>query len=143
MIVAMELDRSIDLRLFSGYLMQTGVRHRISEEGDKQVVRVDTEEDAERIRALYTRFARGEISFEEREVPKPERSNNYPSLTLQMRRAPLTVAIVLINVALFPATFGIDEGHLSGMLRAMTFVDIHQRGAYLQFGQLSDTLSSG
>lgn len=143
MIVALELDRSIDLQMFSGYLAQTGVRHRISEEGDKQVVRVNTEQDAEVVRALYERVARGEIHFERHEPPASARPRQYPMILLQMRRAPLTVLLVLINIACYPVTSGIEQGHVTEMLRLMTLVDFHVKGNAVYFSHLSDTMASG
>lgn len=143
MIIAMELDRNVDLSLFSGYLAQIGLRHRISETGDKQVVRVYERADVERVRELYGKLARGEVQFERHEVPKSERRPQTPSFLLQMRQAPLTVALVLITVAFYPVTSGINQGHFSALLRLMTFVDFGEAGGYLYFAHLSDTIASG
>ncbi|HKI73378.1 MAG TPA: rhomboid family intramembrane serine protease, partial [Pseudomonadales bacterium] len=64
------------------------------------------------------------------------------SLLLQMRRAPLTMALVIINIALYPATRGIDAGHFSDLLHLMTLVPFQQAAGYLYFSHLADVLAS-
>jgi len=102
MFVALSVDRDIDLSLFTGYLRQTGIRHRISEDGDQQVVRVYDEVDIAAVQALYEQLARGEVKLERREVPEAERPRPYPSLLQRMWLVPLTTALVLVNIALYP-----------------------------------------
>lgn len=143
MIVAISVDRSIDLSLFSGFLAQNGVRHRISEDGDQQVVRVYDQADAERVRALYQRLSSGEIQFERQEIPKEERARQVSPLLLQLRRAPFTVALILISIAAFPATMGIDKGDFSKLLHLMTFVGFQQAGGYVYYEHLGDVLAAG
>lgn len=144
MIVALSVDRDKDLSLFSGFLAQNGVRHRISEDGDQQVLRVYDEADVTRVQTLYARLESGEIQFERHEIPPEARPPRpFPSLLEQVRRAPFTLAMVLISVAAFPATFGIDKGHFSSLLHLMTFVPFEQGGGYLYFAHLHAVMVSG
>lgn len=144
MIVALSVDRDIDLRLFSAFLAQNGVYHRISEEGDHQVVRVHTEQAAAQVRTLYERLANGEISFEAQpgETPRPRPVRHVPILQ-QLRRAPLTVALLIINVAFFPVTSGVENGQFSSLFHAMTFVPFEVGQDYIRFFGLGAVLGNG
>lgn len=143
MIVALALDRDIDLRLFSRYLTQSGVPHRINEEGEQQVVWVQTEEQAALVRSLYERLSRGEIVIEEHEREGPPPAPRGVPFLVMLKRAPLTAALVLVNLACYPAAMGVGHGQFSEWLRLMTFVAFEKSGDYLYFSDLGDTLASG
>jgi GlpG protein len=144
MIVALELDRDIDLALFSRYLAQSGVRHRITEEGDKQVVWVASEAEIDTVQALFDRIDRGELRLEEVERAATTKRAWYRSPhVIQFLRAPLTLALVIVNLLFFPVTFGIDNGEISDMLHRMTFVAFQERSEYLYFADVGWTFRTG
>lgn len=139
MIVALEVDRDVDLALFSRYLNQIGIAHRIHEEGDLQVVWVRTEADREQVKHLWERIARGEARLEAQQRPGG-RGTHFLD---QLRRVPLTAALVIVSLIFFPATLGVEDGQLSELFRAMTFVAVEQREQYFVFAPLINTFESG
>lgn len=143
MIIALEVEREVDLALFSRYLTQLGVFHRISEEGDLQVVRVRSESEIERVRTLYDQLARGEIKLESRPLPASAHSYRARPLTDQFRQAWLTTALIVITFGFYPATFGLDSQHVSDTLKALTFVGFEEHRGRLIFETLQDTFESG
>lgn len=142
MIPALEVDRDIDLALFSTFLRQQGIAHRVSEEGAEQVVWVHSDEHATFVRDLYEKFDRGEFRLEAGARPNRVFTGGVSILT-QLRRAPATVALIAINLLLFPATFGIDKGEVTLLLRTLMFVPFELRGEYVIFGDLDDVLATG
>lgn len=142
MISALEVDREIDLGLFSTFLRQQGIGHRVTDEGQRQIIWVNSETHVDYVRELYDRFDRGEFRLEAGNRPSHFRTGGVPILE-QLRRMPFTAALILINLALFPATFGLDEGDVSAMMHAMTFVPFEVRGEYVYFGDIGAVLSSG
>lgn len=143
MIVALELDRSIDLALFTRYLAQIGVPHRVTEDGDKQVVWVPSEAEKERVLTLYDKITRGEITLEQRAGGAPLRLGGRSGIFGQLLGVPLTALLIVANVLCFPVTFGLDQGDVSGWMQAMTFTSFELRGQYVYFGDLASTMASG
>ena len=142
MIAALGVDREIDLALFSTFLRQQGIAHRVSEEGQQQVVWVHTEEHAQYVRELYARFDRGEFRLEPGVRPQRLLTGGVSLLT-QVKRVPATAALILINLLLYPATFGVDEGKVTELMQAMMFVPFELRGQFVIFGDLSDVMADG
>lgn len=144
MIVALELDRDIDLALFSRYLTQTGVPHRISEDGERQLVWTRDQAGAQQVQALYARIASGELALE---APSEFRAatKKFRTSTIfnHILRAPLTLVLILVNVVFFPVTFGIEAGEISAVMQAMTFLPFEIRGEYLYFADLAAVMAAG
>ncbi len=141
-IIALEVSRDIDLALFSRYLIQSGVQHRIAEDGDQQVIRVATEAQATQVRELFDRIEHGQVRLEAREGGASTRIKGVPILQ-QLWRAPLTALVILLNMAFFPATFGIDDGEVTWLLTQMTFVGFELDGDYLKFAGLDELFANG
>ncbi|XOV89430.1 MAG: rhomboid family intramembrane serine protease [Pseudomonadota bacterium] len=142
MIVALEVSRDIDLALFSRYLQQSGVEHRIAEDGDRQVVWVTNEAEANLVRELFDRIDQGQVRLEAKAGGAPARVRGVPLLH-QLWRAPLTALVILLNLAFFPVTFGLDEGEVTQLLTRMTFVGFELDGAYLKFESLAEVFAQG
>jgi len=147
MIVAVEIDRDIDLSLFSRFLHQSGIWHRINESGDVQVVWVQNEEDKERVVSLYRQFTSGEFELKAVKLNVPKTTNQ---LIDQFMRSPLTVSLILINVLCFPVTSGVDEGNFNGWFQMMTLLEGRERSIsewselFRQSGlKLGDTFETG
>lgn len=142
MIAAIEIDRDVDLALFSTFLRQQGIAHRVTEEGTQQVVWVHSDEHADYVRELYARFDRGEFRLEAGARPQQIMTGGVSILT-QLLRVPATAALIIINLLLFPATFGIDQGEVTELLKRMMFVPFEVRGQYVTFGNLGDVVATG
>ena len=140
MIVAVEIDRDIDLSLFSRFLHQSGIWHRINESGDVQVVWVQNEEDKERVVSLYRQFTSGEFELKAVKLNVPKTTNQ---LIDQFMRSPLTVSLILINVLCFPVTSGVDEGNFNGWFQMMTLLEFKVAGGHLYFADLEYTMRIG
>lgn len=141
MIVALEVPSDKDLSLFTRYLSQMGIAHRIHEDGANQVVLVANEADRERVRAMYEQIERGELRLEAVDPLGPKRPGE--GVLTYVLRYPLTLALVLINVACYPASYGVDQGELSEWFHAMTFVEFEIRDNGVYFASLAWTLETG
>ena len=141
MIVAVKIDRTIDLSLFSRFLMQSGIWHSISESGDQQVIWVRTEEAKEEVVKLYDRYANGEFSLER--GPSRVSQKRPGEFRQNLLRAPLVLVLIIINVICFPITLGSATGEFSEWFRLMTFTDIQLVGDKLYLTNLEHTISSG
>ena len=61
MIPALEIPSDINLRLFSSFLSQVGIKHRITDAGVNQIVWVDNEETRDRVIRYYSQMSSGEV----------------------------------------------------------------------------------
>ncbi|HIG42407.1 MAG: rhomboid family intramembrane serine protease [bacterium] len=139
MIVAVKIPRDIDLSLFTRFLHQSGVWHRIAESGDMQVIRVESEEDKVRVISLYGQFSSGAFSLKEGRS-KPEASRN--PLIGQLLGSPLTLTLILVNIICFPITRGVDDGNLSSWFYIFSFLNFEVIGGQAYFADLNYTFSS-
>lgn len=143
MIAALDVDRDIDLGLFSTFLRQQGIAHRVAEEGARQVVWVNSEDHVEYVRDLYARFDRGEFRLEGGNRPPVMFRTGGAPIIAQLRRVPLTALLILVNVLCYPVAFGLDTGEPSAALHALTFVPFEVRGEYVYFGDLGEVFARG
>lgn len=143
MIPALDVDRDIDLSLFSTFLRQQGIAHRIAEEGTRQVIWVHSEEHADFVNELYARFDRGEFRLEAGSRPPVLFRTGGVPVAAQLRRVPATAVLILVNLLCFPATFGMDQGEASLALRALTFIPFELRGDFVAFGTVADVFERG
>ncbi|MBV1879644.1 MAG: rhomboid family intramembrane serine protease [Pseudomonadales bacterium] len=152
MIVAVEIDRYIDLTLFSKFLFQANIWHRINETGAMQQVWVNSEVDKIEVQALYRRFASEEIRFEVAPVTgSNEAALNSAALKSmprkywlrQMLSAPFTLTLVLANIICFPITLGADIGQLGAWLQSFSLLEFTIVDGRPQFADLTYTLNSG
>lgn len=141
MIVALEVPSDKDLSLFTRYLRQIGIRHRIHEEGNNQVVMVVSEVDRERVIELYEKLERGEMRLEA--VNHPGGRSHGEGIVAYLMRFPLTLALVIINVACYPATMGLNDGQVSAWLHAMTFLEFDVEENTIYFHSMAETLADG
>ena len=141
-ILALQIPRDQDLALFSRYLYQQGVRHRINEAGDQQELWVAEEAEAELVRAYYAAYARGELQFQVA-PSQPRPSSILQNLVGALWQAPVTMALVLVTVLLFPVTLGVDEGEVGGWFQAMNFLQFTLVNDRVYFVDLTTTLARG
>jgi GlpG protein len=94
---ALNVDVEEDLLPLSALLHQRGVAHRIFEEGGRQVVRVQQQEQAQQVAALYRSWRAGEVKIELRgAVPAGSAPRALP-----WRSAPVTLLLVLLSIGGF------------------------------------------
>jgi GlpG protein len=90
-----------DLEPLAAVLTRHGVRHRIFEEGGRQVVVVARAEHAEQVRALYAAWRAGEVRIE----PVPETAANRVDAGVPWTGAPVILSLILLSVAGFALVY--------------------------------------
>ncbi len=166
MIEALSADLTIDLRPFSRYLHTQGVRHQISEESGQQVLRVQSEAEAEAVRGAFARWRQqpellDELSqqWEAREQSRPRgsilnavfRQAWYTPITFVLTVICLIVAVISnlgrqagnVEYLFYPllATSGVTEligsiDSLPELLRTVTPMFLHFGEIHLVFNLL-------
>jgi GlpG protein len=125
-----------DLSLFSGYLWQQRVAHRVYEERGGQVLEVADPKQAEVVRGAYRAWRAGSLTLQA--VPRPPRPRRAGAALL--RYPGLTLLIGLAVVA-FPFTLPLAEDRVTGVAAWLSLVDPRQLAATLP--TLGDVLGSG
>jgi len=141
-ILALQIAREVDLALFSSFLYQQSIRHRINEAGDLQELWVADDADAERVRAYYAAFSQGELSLQAGPAAR-RRSNLLKNLLNAVWRVPMTFGLILLTALLFPVTLGVDDGDVSGWFETLSFLQFSVVGNKVYFVDLPMTLASG
>jgi len=128
---AIETSIDEDLSLFSRYLRQQRVRHRIFEESGRQVVEVAEAGAAEPVRAAYRAWQEGRLVL----TPGPAaagagtgelsgRPGWVSRLYNLVRRFPVLIALLAISVAVFPFSVSLGDGRLNAVAGWLTIVDL-------------------
>lgn len=139
-IAALQLDRDINLSTFSQFLTESGLRHRITEAGEEQIVWVSTEEEREAVLVAYEHFRRGDLPATATVPVRPGQTTRFKA---DLLRSPMTLTIIIANLICFPATLGVEDGTLSEWLRELTLLDFREMGDQLYFANLEYTFESG
>ncbi|MEE4278370.1 MAG: rhomboid family intramembrane serine protease [Halieaceae bacterium] len=92
-----------DLRAFSAFLWQQGIRHRVAEEAGAQVVFLADEADRERAATYLERWRRGELRLELRSQPRAA-SGISPALGAALQ-APVTLLLIGLAVLGFALVY--------------------------------------
>ncbi|MBH3385955.1 MULTISPECIES: rhomboid family intramembrane serine protease [Pseudomonas] len=139
-IEVMRLPLSVDLSGFIHMLQRLQVPHRVSEEGDVQVLWApDTL--AEDVRELYQRYPQGNAELPA--APEPVAagmSAKVPSLAEQARACKVTTLTLL---ACFIVAGLTSLGDNFTTISWFTFLDFRVQGDYLYFTPLAETLDQG
>lgn len=98
---ALSVDVEEDLLPLSALLHQRGVVHRIFEEGGRQVVKVQREGQAQQVADLYRAWRDGEVRIE---LTGKKQAAPAPA-ALQWRRAPVTLALILLSICGFALVY--------------------------------------
>ncbi len=144
MIKVLQISIDVDLSLFSRYLWQLGVRHRIFEESGQQQLRVDSREEADRVLELYEQFRSGRLRLEEQ--PNPHHDTGPSTLTillLYIKSYPGILVFVLLCLLCYPLTLGLDHGDVNGWLHLFTFTDFIINGEHILFAPFGYAMSNG
>jgi GlpG protein len=139
-VVALRLPLSTDLHGFLELLIRLNVPHRVSEEAGEQVLWVpDAPTLADDIRELYRQYPQGDPTAQlppGREIVAVSR----PSPWLQLRAAPVTLAILLLCTIVAGVTL---LGDNLDALSWLTFNDFRVSGDYVMFTPLQVSLAAG
>ena len=139
MIIALEIDREIDLTMFSTLLFKAGVKHWINESGPYQILSVQSENEKAVVLGLYERFLNDEFQF----TTVPQSSSCLGAKLLPvLQDTPLVIAILFLNVIFFPVTMGSDVGEFNSWFQTFTFLEFKVVGNELYFANLENTISS-
>lgn len=110
-----------DLSLFSAYLRQQRVAHRVFEERGAQVLELHDPALAESVRAAYGAWKSGNLSIER--VPRPVATRSRPRWPRALARYPgLTLLIVLALLA-FPFSLPLAGGELTTVAAWLAIAD--------------------
>jgi len=142
MIAALEIPSDIDLRLFSVFLQQAGVVHRITEEGVAQVVWINSEDDRLKVLHFYGQLSSGALVLQDQVGARSSDMSVVSRLLANVGRFPLTMLLLLVNVLLFPVTYGVNQGDLSGLFAQMTLLEFSVIGDKIYFSNLTHILES-
>ena len=131
----MRLPPEADTQALRKALWRYRIGHRITAEGDAQVLWVADPGQREALLALVARWQQGESLELAEQVSKVD----SPVLFSTLKRLPVTVAMVAVSLVIF-ALVGVF-GDL--LIVALTIVPIGIVGGELTYGSLTETLASG
>ena len=142
MINALEVSVDINLATFSRFLTDSGLPHRVTEAGLNQVVWVAGEAEAGFVRESYLRYTAGELQIGDlpEGIPRFQLSRR---LLQAARRYPLTLAVIVLNMLMFPVGMGIGGDKPGALFSAMMFLPMEEAGGSLYFISLAEVFYSG
>ncbi|AIR91526.1 rhomboid family intramembrane serine protease [Pseudomonas cremoricolorata] len=138
----MRLPLAHDLSGFVQMLQRLGVPHRVSEEGDVQVLWAP-QGLADELRELYRRYPQGDPNLQlqgvEQDAPA-SRQPSAPSLLDQARACKVTFAVIVLSVVVAAIT---SLGDNLATVGWFTFLEVRVQGDYLHFTSLAQGLADG
>nr|WP_314878197.1 rhomboid family intramembrane serine protease [uncultured Pseudomonas sp.] len=137
-IEVLRLPLTVDLSGFVSLLRRLQVPHRVSEEGEEQVLWAP-QALLEDVRQLYERYPEGNDQIE---LPAAAQASlpRQPSLAQQARACKVTAGVLLLCVVVAAIT---GLGDNLSTLSWFTFLDFRVQGEYLYFTSLARGLSDG
>ncbi|MDZ5602236.1 rhomboid family intramembrane serine protease [Pseudomonas sp. RP23018S] len=135
----LRLPLSTDLSGFVRLLYARGVPHRVSEEGDVQVLWVAADL-VEQVRALYQRHPQGDGLIALESAPADQPVNRAPSLLAQVNAFKVTAGVIVLCL-LVAAVTGLGDNLAS--VGWFTFLKVQVQGEYLYFTSLAQGLAAG
>ena len=134
---ALTLAADVDLAVFSAYLSQQRLRHRVFEEQGQQVLEVATDVDAEKVRADYAAWRDGRLTLQWLPRPPKTRRAWWPVV----RKYPVVTLLIGAALVCLPATWPLESGALGSMLPWLTIVPVAGREGDLHYGTLRDVFA--
>ena len=142
MINALEIPSDINLAAFSRFLSSRGVMHRVTEQGMNQVVWVSGEQERIFVRSAYSQYTSGELELDEAPVVLGK-IQIIPRVLSAVRRFPLTLSLITINVLLFPVGMGLGDGTIDGLFERLMFLAVEEVNGEQYFTTMSYTVEHG
>ena len=127
-IVVVDVPIDQDLQVFSKYLWQQGVSHRVVESSDRKLLLVGNKEVAPQVRHAYERFLTGETEAIKIELPQSAEATVIFSKLLA--RLPVTLGAIILSVLGFCLVY-FDRDF--GLVKYFTFFDFDRMNAYIVF----------
>lgn len=120
------LPHAVDLSLISQLLEQQGVAHRISEDGNDQVLWVARVEDRDAVKALLAGWRQGDIQISKAEglAPAAHRSFSPEMLAAAFRLLPGTITLLVLSLLGYLVVMSDNQ---LGIGHWFTIVDISQQ----------------
>lgn len=134
----LRLPLAVDLSAFVDVLRRLRVPYRVSEEGGEQVLWARDEREAEDIRQLYERYARGEVDTAAPTTEPPARTR--PGAVQQLKASPVTAAILVLCLAVAALSL---LGERLEPLHWLTFLDFRAQGDMAYFRPWASALGEG
>jgi GlpG protein len=125
---ALEVDSDLDLKVFSAYLWQRGIVHRVFEERGRQVLEVADAAHVGVVRSAFEAWRAGALTL--RTVPSSEPRGsgaelaNFTTFGDALRRYPALIGLAALAVLCYPATAVLERGQVSAILNGMMIVDV-------------------
>jgi GlpG protein len=142
LINALEIPSDINLAAFSRFLSSRGVVHRVTEQGMNQVVWVSGEQERVFVRSAYSQYTSGELELDEAPVVLGK-IQIIPRVLSAVRRFPLTLSLIAINVLLFPVGMGLGDGTIDGLFERLMFLAVEEVNGEQYFTTMSYTVEHG
>ncbi len=143
MLKALEISSDEDLSEFVRYLLDQGIRHRVTEEGLNQVIWVGAQSDAEFVQEAYSRFETGQLGIRGGVDFGVDRPGMLTYLIGAAQQFPVTLGIILLNLIFFPVGMGMTSEDFDGLFEKMMFVSLAQIGDDWYFVSIVKTYSQG
>ncbi len=144
--LALVVQREVDLSLFSQYLWQQRIVHRVNEAGEQQELWVKTDEEVELVNAVYAKFASGEMKLRRIETEagvQESGSSKLARVVWSFIKLPVTLFTILITLLLYPVAWGIDQNQFGDWFAAMTFVPFELTRAGPVFSSVGEIYRQG
>ena len=114
-----------DLSVFSAYLWQQRVRHRIFEESGRQVLEVAENEAVNPVRASYNAWRSGDLVLEKRPAAAGQTTTDrLQQILVIIRRYPTLMAVLGVALAIYPFSAPAAGGDLTAVAAMLTIVDL-------------------
>ncbi len=124
-----------DLSLFSRYLWERQVVHRIFEERGHQILEVADAGNVQQVTLTYEAWRSGEIKLEENTtetIGSKQRGVTGFSRVLDVcRSVPALSVLIALSVVVFPFSRVVADGELTAVAGLLTIVDLTQPGPLL------------
>jgi len=120
-----------DLKLFSSYLWQKRVAHRIFEERGAQVVELADPALADAVRHDYEAWRSGRLVLERQPRPGVAASPSRPGWLQALARYPGLTVLIGLALVVFPFSYPVADGRIGAVVAWLTIVDLHASMAAL------------
>ena len=140
MIKALEVSSDIDLSAFVRFLRDQGVNPHVTEEGLNQVLWAGNDAEATLIKLAFEQYQQGEFQIEPAPGMAAPKGTGWQGL---IRRFPLTLSLIAINIVLFPVGMGFSEETVGWLFRSMMFQGLQEIAGDYYFVALAESLGAG
>jgi GlpG protein len=118
-----------DLSLFSRYLWQRQVVHRIFEERGQQILEVADASNVQQVAQTYEAWRSGKIQLSsEATDDKPPTATGFTRILRIWRDLPALSALLALSILVFPFSRLVSAGELTAVAGLLTIVDLTQPG---------------